>query len=133
MMTFVFEDLAAALAVLQLHKTLGENDALWGNTASALHACCHGHPEWLIINGAGAAVTTLQKLMTMKIRCASGIAGEYCGGMNWGQPMLAQGRLVLMWRVRYFLLSQKYFLLSEYTYSTVFYPYSTRILHISQN
>ena len=97
MMTFAFEDLAAALAVLQLHKSLGENDALWENTASALHACCHGHPEWLIINGAGAAVTTLQKLMTMKIRCASGIAGEYCGGMNWGQPMLAQGRLVLMW------------------------------------
>ena len=97
MRTFAFEDHAGALAVLQLHKTVGENDALWENTASALHACCHGHPEWLIINGAGAAVTTLQKPMTMKIRCASGIAGEYCGGMNWGQPMLAQGRLVLMW------------------------------------
>ena len=97
MRTFAFEDHAGALAVLQPHKTVGENDALWENTASALHACCHGHPEWLIINGAGAAVTTLQKPMTMKIRCASGIAGEYCGGMNWGQPMLAQGRLVLMW------------------------------------
>ena len=96
-MAFAFDDHAAALAVLQLHKTLGENDAVWGNTASALHACCHGHPGWLIINGAGATVTTLQKPMTIKIRCASGIAGEYRGGTNWGQPMLVQDRLVLMW------------------------------------
>ena len=35
--------------------------------------------------------------MTIKIRCASGIAGEYRGGTNWGQPMLVQDRLVLLW------------------------------------
>ena len=40
MMTLVFEDLAAALAVLQLHKSLGENDALWGNTAFCFPLVC---------------------------------------------------------------------------------------------
>ena len=98
MMTLVFEDHAAALAALQPHKSLGENDALWGNTASALHACCQGHPWWLIINGAGTAVTTMQKLVSMKIQCASGTAGKYRGGTNWGQPMLVQDRVVLMWQ-----------------------------------
>ena len=97
-MTLVFEDRAAALAALQPHKSLGENDALWGNTAPALHACCQGHPWWLIINGAGEAVTTLQKLVTMKIERASGSEGKYRGGTNWGLPMLVQDRVVMMWQ-----------------------------------
>ena len=98
MMTLVFEDRAAALAALQPHKSLGDNDALWGNTAPALHACCQGHPWWLIINGAGEAVTTLQKLVTMKIERASGSEGKCRGGTNWGLPMLVQDRVVMMWQ-----------------------------------
>ena len=98
MMTLVFEDRAAALAALQPHKLLGDNDALWGNTAPALHACCQGHPWWLIINGAGEAVTTLQKLVTMKIERASGSEGKCRGGTNWGLPMLVKDRVVMMWQ-----------------------------------
>ena len=97
-MTLVFEDRAAALAALQPQKSLGDNDALWENTASALHACCQGHPWWLIINGAGTAVTTMQKLVSMKIQCASGTEGKHRGGTNWGQPMLVKDRVVMLWQ-----------------------------------
>jgi hypothetical protein len=39
MMAFSFDDHAAALAVLQLHKTMGENNAFWENIASGLLPC----------------------------------------------------------------------------------------------
>ena len=39
----------------------------------------------------------MQKRMTINVRCASGIVWEYRGGNKWGQPLLAQDRLVWMW------------------------------------
>ena len=98
MMTLVFEDRAAALEALQPQKSRGENDALLEDTAPALHACCQGHPWWLIVNGAGETVTTLRKLVTMKIERASDSEGKYRGGTNWGLPMLVQDRVVMMWQ-----------------------------------
>ena len=100
MMTLVFEDRAAALEALQPQKSWGENDALLGDTAPALHACCQGHPWWLIINGAGETVTTLRKLVTMKIERASGSERKHRSVTNWGLPMLVQDRVVMLWQTQ---------------------------------
>jgi hypothetical protein len=74
-----------------------EHSLFFQSNDPALHACCPSLPGWLILNSAGGAVMTLQMPIMTWICCAGGFMGDDLDGMNWGQLMLLDTKLNVMW------------------------------------
>ena len=66
-------------------------------TTTDLHACCPSLPGWLTLNSAAGAVITLQMPTMVWICCAGGIIGDDLDNMIWGQLMLLDTKLDVMW------------------------------------
>ena len=85
------------LTAPQILQRRSEHNLFFRSTTPALHACCPSLPGWLILNSAGGAVMTLQTPTMMWICCAGGFLGDDLDGMNWGQLMLVDTKLNVMW------------------------------------
>jgi hypothetical protein len=96
-MTFSFDDRTAGMTAPQVLQTRGEHNLFFKSTTPPLHACCPSLPGWLILNSAGGAVMTLQMPTMTWICCAGGFLGDDLDGMNWGQLMLLDTKLDVMW------------------------------------
>ena len=77
-------------------KQAGEYNLFVKSITPALHACYPSTPGWLILNGAGGAVMTLQMPTMTWVCCAGEFLGDDLVGMNWGQLMLLDTELDVM-------------------------------------
>ena len=96
-MTFAFDNRVGGMTAPQALQARGEHNLFFQSTDPALHACCPSLPGWLILNSAGGAVMTLQMPIMAWICCAGGFMGDDLDGMNWGQLMLLDTKLDVMW------------------------------------
>ena len=81
----------------QMLAARGEHNMFFQTTTPALHACCSGLPGWLTLNSAAGAVMTLQMPTMVWLCCAGGIIGDDLDNMIWGQLMLLDTKLDVMW------------------------------------
>ena len=93
-MTFAWDNRVNGMTAPQALQARGEHNLFFQSTDPALHACCPSLPGWLILNSAGGAVMTLQMPIMAWICCAGGFMGDDLDGMNWGQLMLLDTKLL---------------------------------------
>ena len=96
-MTFAWDDRVQGMNDPQILATRGEHNVFFQTTTPALHACCSGLPGWLTLNSAAGAVMTLQMPTIVWLCCAGGIIGDDLDNMIWGQLMLLDTKLDVMW------------------------------------